>query len=125
MKLATALSRRAALQVKISELSRRLESNAKVQEGQQPAENPVDLLKELDESCGELESGAAISLANSQTMVEGQPLTWLLAGGRQSCALEPCAAFKRASNKVTRFSNSEILIVPRWMCKSSKNRWMI
>lgn len=113
MKLATALSRRAALQVKISELSRRLESNAKVQEGQQPAENPADLLKELDESCGELEDLIAyINQTNSQTVVEGQSLTRLLARrDAQKLRLGALRGFlSEASNKVTRYSNSEILI---------------
>ena len=40
MKLAMALSERADLQRRIAELSGRLENNAKVQEGERPAEDP-------------------------------------------------------------------------------------
>lgn len=38
MKLATALSERADLQKKVQELSQRLNSNAKVQEGEKPSD---------------------------------------------------------------------------------------
>ena len=48
MKLATALSERADLQKKLAELGNRLNQNAKVQEGEEPAEAPEELLAELD-----------------------------------------------------------------------------
>ena len=48
MKLATALSERASLQVRLNELQIRLNANAKVQEGDVPAENPVELIAEKD-----------------------------------------------------------------------------
>jgi hypothetical protein len=44
MKLATALSERADLQRRLSELHTRLNNNAKVQEGESPAEAPKTLL---------------------------------------------------------------------------------
>lgn len=47
MKLASALTERADLQKRIAELSTRLNNNAKVQEGEQPSENPKDLLTTL------------------------------------------------------------------------------
>ena len=50
MKLAEALSIRKDLQTRISELTARLMNNVKIQEGDEPAEDPKDLLKELD-SC--------------------------------------------------------------------------
>ena len=45
MKLATALTERADLQRRIAELSGRLNSNAKVQEGETPAEDPTTLIQ--------------------------------------------------------------------------------
>ena len=48
MKLATALSERADVQRRLSQLHTRLNNNAKVQEGDEPAEDPKALLKELD-----------------------------------------------------------------------------
>ena len=47
MKLAEALNQRADLQKRIAQLRERLSNNVKVQEGDQPAENPEDLFKEL------------------------------------------------------------------------------
>ena len=47
MKLATALSRRKELQTHIHELENRLMNNAQVQEGEEPAEDPRELLGEL------------------------------------------------------------------------------
>lgn len=113
MKLATALSRRAALQVKISQLSDRLENNAKVQDGQKPAENPADLFQELELACKELEDLIAyINQTNSQTVVDGQSLTRLLARrDAQKLKLSAMRSFlSAASAKVNRYSNSEILI---------------
>ena len=55
MKLALALSERSDLQRKISELGQRLNNNAKVQDGEKPAENPEELLSELDSCITRLE----------------------------------------------------------------------
>lgn len=49
MKLATALSERADLQRRLAALQNRLNNNAKVQEGEAPAEAPKTLLAEPDE----------------------------------------------------------------------------
>ena len=54
MKLATALSERADLQRRIAELGGRLNNNAKVQDGEEPAEDPKELLKELDKDYEDL-----------------------------------------------------------------------
>ena len=48
MKLATALSERADIQRRLSELQSRLNNNAKVQEGEEPAEDPEALLREME-----------------------------------------------------------------------------
>ena len=48
MKLAEALIERADLQKRVSQLKQRLLSNARVQEGDTPAENPAELIDELE-----------------------------------------------------------------------------
>ena len=48
MKLAEALQERADLNRRIEQLRARLENNALVQEGESPAEDPSELLAELD-----------------------------------------------------------------------------
>ena len=55
MKLATALAERADLQTRLTELQKRLNNNAKIQEGEKPAEKPEALLKELDVVLNSLE----------------------------------------------------------------------
>ena len=45
MKLAEALSIRKDLQKRIFQIEKRLEDNVKVQEGDEPAENPEELMK--------------------------------------------------------------------------------
>ncbi|GGF71780.1 hypothetical protein GCM10010912_16170 [Paenibacillus albidus] len=54
MKLAEALVNRSDLQRKIAQLKQRLERVVKVQEGEEPAEQPKDLLRELEHSVNEL-----------------------------------------------------------------------
>ena len=84
MKLANALSQRAELQERIRQLEGRLLNNAKVQEGESPAEDPQELLGELEEDYAKLEQLiAAINRTNSCTLVEGVPLSDLLA--RRDC----------------------------------------
>jgi hypothetical protein len=56
MKLAEALILRADLKKRTEQLRERLRRNAKVQEGDEPAEKPEGLLKELDRVAAELES---------------------------------------------------------------------
>ena len=48
MKLAEALLLRADLQKKVISLKKRIGENAKVQEGDTPSENPVELLSLID-----------------------------------------------------------------------------
>ena len=80
MKLANALSQRSELQERIRQLETRLLDNAKVQEGESPAEDPADLLAQLEEACGQLEHLiACINRTNSATLVGGTPLSGLLA----------------------------------------------
>ena len=55
MKLAEGLILRADLKKRTEQLRERLRRNAKVQEGDEPAERPEDLLAELDRIAAELE----------------------------------------------------------------------
>lgn len=79
MKLAEALIDRADLQKRIEQLNVRLSSNARVQEGESPAENPEKLLSELNDCITRLEELICrINLTNSATEVEGKTLTaWI------------------------------------------------
>lgn len=80
MKLAEALQERADLNRRIQQLQQRLGANAVVQEGEAPAENPQELLVELDGCVFNLESLIArINLTNCQTVTGGESLTALLA----------------------------------------------
>ena len=84
MKLANALSQRSELQERIRQLEYRLQNNAKVQEGETPAEDPRELLRELEEDYAKLEQFiAAINRTNGGTLVDGVPLSNLLA--RRDC----------------------------------------
>jgi hypothetical protein len=81
MKLAEALNQRADLQKRIAQLRERLSNNVKVQEGDQPAENPEDLFKELDCCLKDLESLIVrINRTNQETVWEGKTLTEMIAG---------------------------------------------
>lgn len=80
MKLAEALQERADLNKKIEQLKSRLEANATVQEGEKPAEDPNELLKELNSSIARLELLIAkINMVNCHTSTNGKTLTELLA----------------------------------------------
>ncbi len=80
MKLAEALLERSDLQKRMAQMSGRLRNNARVQEGEKPAENPQELLKELNEMTQRLEKLMAdINLTNSRVLSQGEPLTRLLA----------------------------------------------
>ena len=68
MKLAEALMLRADHQKKVEQLRQRLMRNAKVQDGEQPAEDPQVLLGELDDAIAQLTSLIQrINRANSAT----------------------------------------------------------
>ena len=113
MKLATALSQRADLQKRLTELNTRLKNNAKVQEGEAPAEKPAELLKELDGLLSQLEELVAkINLTNSTTLAGGKTITELIAHRDMlSKKLSIMRGFlDEASSKVDRYSRTEIKI---------------
>lgn len=80
MKLAEALIERSDLQKRLDQLEDRLGSNALVQDGEEPAEDPVALLAELVTLSASLEDLITrINLTNASVTVEGQTLTALIA----------------------------------------------
>lgn len=81
MKLAEALQIRADIQNRIAQIGTRLQNNATTQEGSEPAENPVELLKELDALLVQHEELVTrINITNSRTTDDkGETLTRLIA----------------------------------------------
>ena len=81
MKLAEALNQRADLQKRIAQLRERLSNNVKVQEGDQPAEKPEDLFRELEGALEQLKDLIVrINRTNQETVWEGRTLTEMIAG---------------------------------------------
>lgn len=114
MKLATALSERSDIQKRLSELQERLNNNAKVQDGETTAEDPKELLKELDSLTEQLETLIyKINLTNSKTMIDGTELTLLLA--KRDVLKQKIVMLRNflntASAKVDRYSRAEIKIL--------------
>lgn len=114
MKLAEALNLRADTAKRLSQLSERLTANAKVQEGDNPAENPQELLEELERLTGQLEDLISrINLTNSMTLYNGKSLTEMIAK-KDTLSLKSSVLrnfLSAASAKIDRYSNKEIRIV--------------
>lgn len=113
MKLATALSERADIQRKIAGLSQRLNMNAKVQEDDEPDENPYELIDELNNAFLRLEELIArINRTNNETKHNGKSITDLIA--RRDCLTSRIKILRsfldEASSRVTRYSKTEIRI---------------
>ncbi len=111
MKLAEALSNRADLQRRISQLKGRLKDSAKVQEGDTPAEDVETLFLELD-SCLEKQEKLVyqINCANMQITHNGENLTKMLArrdslSARVSLMRE---VLKHVTETETRYGRNEI-----------------
>lgn len=114
MKLATALAERSDIQNRINTISVRLDNNAKVQEGDVPAEDPKALMEELDRLIVRLEDLVArINLTNSGTVYEGKAITEFLA--HRDCLKKKVRVLRdflnTASDRVTRMTRTEIKIV--------------
>ena len=115
MKVAEALSIRKDLQKRIQQIRRRLGDNVKVQEGDEPAENPVDLMKELDECLVNLEDLIwRINQTNLKTVnTEGKTVTQLMAE-KDMLTLRLSVlrdTYDSASEQRDRYSRSEIKMV--------------
>ena len=116
MKLAEALQERADLNRKIEQLQDRLRTNALVQEGENPPEDPSELLEELNGALDRLEVlMARINLTNSQVKQSesGKTLTELIAA-RDALKLR-VASYRElvsaASQTASRATRSEIRIL--------------
>ncbi len=115
MKLAEALSIRKDLQKRIQELGKRIKNNVKVQEGDEPKEQPKELMTELDGCLTKLQDIIwHINATNMQTKnSEGRTLTELMA---QKDVLTMRIStlrnvFDTASSGQDRYSRSEIKMV--------------
>lgn len=113
MKLAEALQERADLQKRLSQMRGRLLNNAKVQEGEQPVEDPAQLLQEMDGMIIRLEELILrINMTNAQTTNSGETLTTLLA--KRECLQKKVGIMRdfldRASELVERSSYTEIKV---------------
>jgi len=114
MKLAEGLSIRKDLQTRIEQIKARLLNNVKVQEGDQPSEQPTDLIKELDACLKQLEDIMyRINATNMHTLKNGKTLTQMMAerevlGKRVQVLRE---AFDRASQSSDRYGRNEIKYV--------------
>ena len=112
--MANALSLRSEIQTRIQQLESRLNNNALVQEGEEPAEDPMELLRELKADYTRLEELiSAINRTNNSTKLEdGTSLSDLLA--RRDCLKGKLGVLRgflnNASALVRRHSASEIKI---------------
>ena len=114
MKLAEGPSLRKDLQTRIEQLKTRLLNNLKVQEGDEPAERPDDLMKELDACLNQLEDIMfRINATNMHTIKDGRSLTAMMAErdvlGKRIQVLRD--AFDRASQSQDRYGRNEIKYV--------------
>lgn len=114
MKLAEALAIRKDTQKKIEQLGTRLENNVKVQEGNDPAEDPSELMSQLDACLDRLQKLIfLINKTNMHTLVEGKTLTELMAE-KDALTLRVSIlhnVFKQATESLERYSRSEIKYV--------------
>lgn len=114
MKLAEALKERADLNIKIEQLRSRLVENALVQEGEKPAQDPEELLTELDGAIARLEElMARINLTNASTKKDGKTITELIA--RKDSLKEKISVYhdliSAASQTARRALRSEIRVL--------------
>lgn len=112
MKLAEALSLKKDLEKRISDLKERLDNTVRVQEGDEPAENPTELLTELDRCLGQLERLIYnINVTNMKIVdEEGNSMTKLLAErdvlNKRIGILR--STFNRAASYGDRYSRNEV-----------------
>jgi hypothetical protein len=115
LKLAEALAERSDCQRRIEELKKRLVRSARVQEGEQPAEDSIELLTGADRLFGRLlELVSAINRTNASTSFEGkQTISDAIAErdivGKKRDFLSGIA--DAASTRQDRYSKSEVKFV--------------
>ncbi len=116
MRLAEALIERKNIKDSIDSLGKRLERVAKVQEGDAPSENPMELLKVIEAKLKELESiivkinktNLSASLQDGKTLMEAIARRDILALKRS--ILENLA--REATPSRDRFTRTEIKFIP-------------
>lgn len=113
MKLAEALQERSDLASRIEQLRVRLINNALVQEDEEPAEDPLELLAELERCTARSEElMTRINLTNASILVEGESVTALLA--RRDCLKVKLSLWRdmvnTASQTARRATRTEIKI---------------
>ncbi|WP_369716705.1 DIP1984 family protein [Leptotrichia alba] len=113
MKIAEALILRADIQKRIAQLKTRLNNNAKVQENEEPTENPELLLIELDSLISQLNDLIIkINRTNTLSKIDGISLVELIA---KKDTLSQKAGILRefieiASQKINLYSTTEIKV---------------
>ena len=115
MKLAEALKERADLNIKLQEIANRLGCNNLVQEGEKPAEDPNELLKEYDGASKRLvELVTRINQTNAVITLNGQTITALIS--KKDVLKQKLKNYQdlvfTASNIASRVQRSEIKILP-------------
>lgn len=115
MKLAEALVQRADVKRRLTEIQNRLVQNARVQDGEQPYEDPSDILRELAEALKEYRTLIQrINRTNAATrMADGRTITDAIAQ-RDVLIIEQRVldAFIKAAQQVDfRYSRTEIKFV--------------
>ena len=114
MKLAEALILRADLQKRISELKDRLLRSAKIQEGEEPYENPDILLKELDSLITNLtDIVQRVNKVNSSVLIDNDETISDYLAKRDALKLKRsmiAALIDGATTKFDRYSRSEVKI---------------
>lgn len=114
MKLAEALMARADLQRKIAQIEKRMRQNAKVQDGDEPAEVIERLIPEYERTMDELEGLIAqINRTNNQTSLESSTLSEAIT--RRDCLKSKIHAYRdlyeAAAISQDRYSSKEIRFV--------------
>jgi len=115
MKLAEALSQRAQLNIKISQLRSRLNDCIKIQEGDELIESPEQVVEELDKTLSEFRSLIyRINMTNTATtLAEGRNITSLLAE-RDALSLRVKAlndALRKITEPESRYTRTEIKFI--------------
>ncbi|MBE6889957.1 MAG: DIP1984 family protein [Oscillospiraceae bacterium] len=113
MKLAEALQERADLKKNIEQLKYRLVTNMLVQEGEKPAEDPQELMKQFDGCVSRMgELVTLINHKNGSTFVDGESLTSMIS--RRDSLIRRIDAYRdmvnSASRAAMRATRSEIKI---------------
>lgn len=131
MKLAEALQERASLSHRISQMNNRLCNNALVQEGEKPAEDPAELLVELDECLARLEElMSRINITNCKTIENGKSITDMIAKRdclntkislyRDLCDNASCAAGRATRSEIKIFSTVDVRLLRKLIDEMSK-----